>query len=427
LVEGLLLLVIAGALVAFLTVFWGARGSPAQRMTELSDRFQSSFVMSGGTTATRFEIWKGCFHMISDRPLLGFGPDQLIDWFPRYRTIRYTQLEGEMTMPDRAHNDVIQIAVNVGIFGLLAYFWMLAALALAVHRHLKENQDPLVLGLAAAIVGYFIQNLFSIAIIGITSVYWILIAVLAALVARDRIRAKEKVSEVMVKAGIPVALKTILVLLLLAVAVVAGRIATIPQEADVYYYLGNYASRTGAQNMKMMDLFVKASQTNPYRSVYRQTLASIYSEKARISNDREGLMDSIRIVEEGLKINPRDEDLAVRLADSYLNYAGSFDPTWLPKAEKALMRTVDIDPIFAHPRIELNNLYISRRQFDKVIDNAYWVLQVEPGNQEALYQMAFSYENMGRLDLAGQIYRRLYNLNPEYPGVKDALDRLTPK
>lgn len=426
-VEGLLLLVAAGVLLAFLTVFWGARGSPTQRMTELSDRLKSSFVMSGGTTATRFEIWKGCIRMISERPLLGFGPDQMIDWFPRYRTIHYTQLEGEMTMPDRAHNEVIQNGVNIGLFGLLAYFWVLSALGLSVHRHLKKKYDPLVLGLAAAVVGYFIQSLFSIAIIGITSVYWILIAVLAALVAGWKIQAKEKIIKLEIRREIPLAVKTVLALVLLAVAIVAGRLAIIPQEADVYYFLGNYASRTGAENMKMMDLFLKASQTNPYRSVYRQTLASIYAEKARISNDISGLKEAIKIVEEGLRINPRDEDLAVRLADSYLSYASNFDPTWLPKAEQALLRTVDIDPLFAHPRVQLNNLYISRREFGKVIDNAYWVLQVEPGNQEALYQMAFSYESMGQLELAYQIYMRLYNLNPDYEGVKEALNRLKPQ
>lgn len=423
LLKGMLIMIMAGAIAAFITGYWGARGSPAKRAEELAGRLRSSFVLSGGTTATRFEIWKGCIKMIHDRPLLGFGPDQMLDWFPRYRTLRYTRLEGEMTMPDRVHNELIQNGVNLGIPGFLGYLWVLSALALAIYRHLRDNYDPLVLGLSAGLLGSFIQSLFSIAIIGNTSVFWILIATLAALVARQKIRGKEKILAFSLKKEIPYAIKTVLICLLLVAAIFVGRLATIPQEADVYYYYGNYASRSSAMPTQMLGWFEKAFRTYPYRSIYRQTIISVYSERARIANDPKGLKEAIAIAEEGLKINPRDEDLTLRLVDCYGYLASVFDPKAETLVEQTLLRTIEIDPLFSYPRLRLNEIYLNKGNFGAVVENTQRILELQPNSQEALYQMAFAYENLGNREIAHHYYSRLFKLSPDYPGVRDGLER----
>lgn len=420
--KGFLVMVLAGVLFVFLINLWGARSSPGERLFQLKERLRTGFILSEGTTATRFEIWKGCIHMIADRPLLGFGPDQMIDWFPRYRTIRYTKLEGEMTMPDRAHNEVIQTGVNMGLIGLLGYLWVLSALALSVYRHLKDHYDPLVLGLSAGAIGYFFQGLFGIAIIGITSVFWVFIAVLAALVARQRIGKTERVFEISLSYDLPTSVKAILVLVLTLVAAFGIRLATLPQEADYYYFLGNYSSQTVARATQMMDWFEKAHRTNPYRNIYRQTIVSIYSERARISNDQASLNKAIKIAEDGMKINPRDEDLAIKLAESYY-YASQFDSKMLDKAIKAYETTIDIDPLFVFARIQLNLLYLQRGWFEPVIENASKVLEMRPNDEEALCQLAVASENLGLTEMAYQSYLRLYNLNPNRPGIKEALQR----
>lgn len=130
-----------------------------------NDRFGSS----------RMFVWKRCIPLIKENPIIGTGPDSFLNVFMN----RYTEDIEAARMNvsfDFAHNDYIQIMINYGILGLIAY---LTALFGAAKRGLSASKfNPKVLILGSAVLCYCVQIFFSFSIVMVAPVFWILFALL---------------------------------------------------------------------------------------------------------------------------------------------------------------------------------------------------------------------------------------------------------
>ena len=130
-----------------------------------NDRFGSS----------RMFVWKRCIPLIKENPIIGTGPDSFLNVFMN----RYTEDIEAARMNvsfDFAHNDYIQIMINYGILGLIAY---LTALFGAAKRGLSASKfNPKILILGSAVLCYCAQIFFSFSIVMVAPVFWILFALL---------------------------------------------------------------------------------------------------------------------------------------------------------------------------------------------------------------------------------------------------------
>ncbi|MCK4777587.1 MAG: O-antigen ligase family protein, partial [Actinomycetia bacterium] len=207
----LILLLVIGLMLSFTLLYFSSHGDVSSKIDYLSGRAKSMFILSGGSGATRIEIWKGCLKMIKDKPLTGFGLDHMLYWFPNYRTFRYANIEGEMTMPDRAHNEYLQMGVNMGVFGVFAFFWILSLWALTIIPRLK-SKNLLFIGFVSGLVGYLVQAFFSISIIGLMSLFWIFISITS-------IKSREKITEY--NFSLPQAVRVFFIFFFLILALIA--------------------------------------------------------------------------------------------------------------------------------------------------------------------------------------------------------------
>ncbi len=101
----------------------------------------------------RWKIWMNTIEMIGEKPILGYGPDNLKDEYTK-RTVEF----------DRAHNEILERAVSTGILSGVCYVG--ALLYLIVTRlkrkdHLEDNSMLIPLGIViaytiSALVGVFI-------------------------------------------------------------------------------------------------------------------------------------------------------------------------------------------------------------------------------------------------------------------------------
>ena len=136
----------------------------------------------------RVHIWRGAWQIYADHPLTGVGPDAFSLAFTRVRPAAYWHAEWN-GLPNRAHNQVLQVAATQGSLGLGALALVAAGLALAglrAGRATRElNQRGIVLALAAGIAGYAVQSLtgFGVAATGT------LVAVWAGLCSRLAVKA----------------------------------------------------------------------------------------------------------------------------------------------------------------------------------------------------------------------------------------------
>jgi len=140
---------------------------------------QASQVMHGNLDDrfgnNRIFLWKRSIELAKEQPVFGSGPDTFFVAFMG----RFAE-EIEEFSPgiqyDAAHNEYLQIWVNLGLFGLVTYLLaQLSIIGRAVKRVSTSNNILLFL---APVVCYLIQAFFSFSIVIITPIFWLMLGLL---------------------------------------------------------------------------------------------------------------------------------------------------------------------------------------------------------------------------------------------------------
>ncbi len=119
-----------------------------------------------GDAGSRQHIWRAAWEIFRDHPLVGSGLDTFQVAFAGKRTAAYWAVEWNGS-PTRAHNEALNLLATQGVLGALAVALLAVGLALATRRALRGAEDRLlVLALAAGIVAFAVQDLFSFTVAG---------------------------------------------------------------------------------------------------------------------------------------------------------------------------------------------------------------------------------------------------------------------
>lgn len=123
----------------------------------------------------RTQVWNIGLRGLTERPLLGWGPDNFLIVFGRYASEHMKDAE----IHDQAHNKFVEEAVTKGILGLLSYLivWIYTLLIIVrVARSINIRDQILFLFVCTAMTAYFIQSQFNIDN-SVASLYYILLLV----------------------------------------------------------------------------------------------------------------------------------------------------------------------------------------------------------------------------------------------------------
>jgi putative inorganic carbon (HCO3(-)) transporter len=136
------------------------------------------------TLASRLEVWQRGLMMVRDFPYTGIG-------IGTYYTVAHLLYPFFIAAPDElvahAHNQFLEVAVDLGIPGLLAYLALLTAFGICAVRGYRANQDPsvraLIVGLAAGMFAHHVFGLMDAFILGTKPgiVMWIFFAFVVAI------------------------------------------------------------------------------------------------------------------------------------------------------------------------------------------------------------------------------------------------------
>ncbi|MCA1552741.1 MAG: O-antigen ligase family protein [Chloroflexi bacterium] len=138
--------------------------------------------------AARGEVWSRALYAIQDFPFTGIG---LVQFEKIVRLLYpYFSISPESDVP-HAHNTFLQMALDFGVPGLVAYAAMLAAAMLTVVRALRAEREPfrraLVLGLAAGLLASQIFGMTDAVLFGTRPafVWWLTLGLLVGLAAQQ--------------------------------------------------------------------------------------------------------------------------------------------------------------------------------------------------------------------------------------------------
>jgi O-antigen ligase len=129
----------------------------------------------------RLYIWRDTVPMILERPLLGHGPDNFVEPFRPHTDedlkAAITDSAGQVSMVDRAHNDLLQIAATTGLLGLAAYVWILVSYFFYAYR---RGGWP-VIALSGGVLAYIFQLLLAFPTAASNVAFWGLLGTSVAL------------------------------------------------------------------------------------------------------------------------------------------------------------------------------------------------------------------------------------------------------
>ena len=137
------------------------------RENGLSDRMGSG----------RIAIWKITLKLISKKPVLGCGPDNLWDGLVQNCTDEtYKFVKATHTGIDKAHNEYLQIAATIGIPALICYLIFITLILVPKIKLAITNKTYFIICLT--VISYLIQAFFNISTIGVAPLFWMLLGLI---------------------------------------------------------------------------------------------------------------------------------------------------------------------------------------------------------------------------------------------------------
>lgn len=127
----------------------------------LKSRLLSIFNPSDATARERLYFWDAGQRMVKDAPLLGLGPGGVRLYYPAYK-----HPDARRPRTGHLHNNLVQIATERGLLGLVVWLWIWATFLLKAGRIYRDlpraraDDRALVAGSLAAVVGFLVAGLF---------------------------------------------------------------------------------------------------------------------------------------------------------------------------------------------------------------------------------------------------------------------------
>jgi len=146
---------------------------------------------SGATESglARFYIWAKVIELIKEKPLTGYGIENLMESFgEKFGNESVSQRLGfgiSSRPPDKAHNEYLNIAVSTGIPSLLIY---LIFIGLVLKRGwVKIRQSQAYVPFMAATLGYLAQAFFNISVASVAYIFWVFLGLISGYDANETI------------------------------------------------------------------------------------------------------------------------------------------------------------------------------------------------------------------------------------------------
>jgi O-antigen ligase/Flp pilus assembly protein TadD len=144
----------------------------------LGARAPGGLDLSRGTARGRLDTWAVAARAVADRPALGWGPDGTRVGLEEHVDRTWVRRYGLEQLPDRAHDMVLDVAVALGVPGVLAWSALVGAVLVGGRRRLRAASSVperrLVLGALGGLVAYGVQGLFFFETFDTGVVAWLL-------------------------------------------------------------------------------------------------------------------------------------------------------------------------------------------------------------------------------------------------------------
>jgi O-antigen ligase len=409
--------------VIMLVLFVTTRPSPTSGTASggLAERAKSTVSVGEGTAGTRISMWASTLKIIKEKPVIGYGLETFKGIFPRYRELILIRLEGEMSMPDRPHNEPLYLIYSWGILGFTAFLWILIAFCWKSTRYLL-SKDPsaiykgFVVSALVAVIGYNAADFFSFSTANSTPTYWLLMGFASSLMWSGNSRSISLPSP-------PKEFKFLMYSLLIVWAAVFSWFSFQFPLADLHYNRARFARAYGdLENARNEG--EAAVGGNQYQALYRIELATIYQALYEKTKDPQWATKNYYLFNSAVKFDPRDQDSWANLGSSLLGSNANMPSDGVEKAISYYKNATTLDPYFSLANQQLSSIYLSRGKYNEARPYLEKLVEVQPSSAFGLSGLGRVYETVDK-QRAGSFYSKALQIDPNNQASRDGLARIS--
>jgi Flp pilus assembly protein TadD len=279
----------------------------------------------------RLALYSIAFDILRERPVLGYGPDSFVVGVPRYRSAN-EPFEVQESTATSAHGWPAQIAATTGVAGLLTF---VGILMVAVWTTVRAGFRPVAWIALGALAAYLAAGVTTVNWVGTEWLFWVPLGAVAAATgmsqtavpteAGRRVDRSRDTPGRRLGAGVLLAVGLVLVVTMFS-ALSASRSIRASQ-----------VTRLQGHPSEAIDLGLRATQADPQRAQYWDTLGLAYVAAGRFKDAASSFDDASRLA-------PYDARYDGDLARAYLALFQRGDAASGPRARMVADRVVQRDP-----------------------------------------------------------------------------------
>lgn len=336
----------------------------------------------------------------------------------QYENIEFIRTEGGRNcLIDKAHNEILDMAITRGLLGLAAYFWIIIALFIFIYKTypkiLEENRILLV-GVLAAVISYLVQNQVGFGVIGTSSLFWLLLG-MAILPGMPKPQKTKLIK-------LPIIIRIVICIPLLILIYHLISLSLRPYIADIYYKNGLAMVYYGNIDQAIAS-YEKALEYNREEFYYGEVLHA-YSIKSNQTQDISWLDRLIAKCEEAVKCNPLHPYYYNLLSSSYGEKYVRGDESYAHKSIEASKNALKYKPLFADPYNNIAAIYVRQGKYDEAIKEMEQASALFPDDTNYLRILGELYQVTGQINKAIELLKKAIEYNPEKSDLYSKLGKI---
>jgi len=330
----------------------------------------------------RLLTWRSTLAMIADHPF-GIGISNFEFRYPEYRSVQEHRITGRYRKVRRVHNEYLQAAAELGPLGLIAFFFLIAALLKTGFEVARRTGDEPTKRLCQAIlvgqIGILVHSLFSFPLQLPTSsmMFWAMAGLISG--QARRLAVQRQASRPW-----PIVWRR-----RLAVAVLVAVAFTIVQLSGSQYIAQYHRSRGLAFKNRglyreAVGEFARAEQFcgSDFLTHY---LASVCLRKLGL------IQEAIEQSQQSLACNPNDRHTIFNLGTLY-SFQGRTS-----EALRLWRRVLSLDPDYADAYFNMGVVLAGQGKLGVAATAYENALRIDPGMSQACHNLVVILKSLGRL------------------------------
>lgn len=334
------------------------------------------------SSRARLSMYRNTVEMIKDEFLLGVGFGNFRYVYPRYRDRNEWALSGLNTRVDQAHSEYLQIFSEVGLIGLLAFFWILAVIGKMILGVIGTGDfGPRFwrgIALAMGIVATLIQSLFDFNLQNPASgvLFWIAIGFLEVLFHAEK----------------------------------AGRGE--PEPPSTHFRIDS----KGLRGALVIGLLICLTGGLYYSA--RQAAGDFYLKRGRVFAEMKDWEAAFYYFERTSHFSPYNFDAYFHLGQT-CDLAKDYE-----RAVVYYRQAVRLHPYFIEARNNLGAVYIRLGQIDEAVEEFKASIELNPYYPGSHNNLGYLYTKRNLFKQALDEYQKTLELDPQNPEVHKNLGLL---